>query len=504
MNMLLLLMTSLLFSSCGDGNIGTDVPLGYTPPPPPPDVFEIEGNSVIAPMVDKESVLRNPCTGWVLYDDANMEVANAETYWAKQDQYAQYASIFYVRWRWSEMEPEEGKYAWEHNENYKRLIQGALDRGLKLAFRIYNDASSNVRSSTPLFVRDAGAEGTMLGEVGNLRWTPYEDDPVFQQKLSNFVRAFGREYDDPSKVDFIDGVNLGTWGECHHMIMKSEKNDVTKGVLLEWITNLYGSSFRRVPLVMPINSDFGNASEMNIAKARYGYNFRRDGLGSLWFYPDEKKVVEKLYGKSLLIGESCYWGGDQSDNLWFDDATYHFTTWRQIYQVTFKDATEYHFNTLDLRTPVETQRWLTKAPDIVQKFIEVGGYRLYPDAISYPEIMTAGETYSIGHRWVNLGTGFFPNTDQRWNFKYRIALALINGDEVKKVIIDSQTDPSQFLQDKPVTYTTKLNTEGIEPGEYALAIAIVDTSDDNQPGIKLATKNEQIKGWTKLAAVEVK
>ena len=28
------------------------------------------------------------------------------------------------------MEPEEGKYAWIYDENYKKLIQGALDRGL--------------------------------------------------------------------------------------------------------------------------------------------------------------------------------------------------------------------------------------------------------------------------------------------------------------------------------------------------------------------------------------
>lgn len=80
---------------------------------------------------DTVSLLRNPCMGWGVYDDANDEVQNANIYWAAQDEAArQYASFFYVRWRWSDMEPEEGKYAWLYDENYKKLIQGALDLSL--------------------------------------------------------------------------------------------------------------------------------------------------------------------------------------------------------------------------------------------------------------------------------------------------------------------------------------------------------------------------------------
>lgn len=56
------------------------------------------------------------------------------------------------------MEPEEGKYAWLYDENYKKLIQGALDRGLKLCFRIYNNGQDNLRTGTPDYVRRAGAK----------------------------------------------------------------------------------------------------------------------------------------------------------------------------------------------------------------------------------------------------------------------------------------------------------------------------------------------------------
>ena len=94
--------------------------------------------------MDETSLVRNPMMGWILYDDACGEVSRAEQYWSDQNSVAnKYGSIFYWRSRWSELEPEEGVYAWKYNDNFKALIQGALDRGLKLAFRVYVDSQDN-------------------------------------------------------------------------------------------------------------------------------------------------------------------------------------------------------------------------------------------------------------------------------------------------------------------------------------------------------------------------
>lgn len=73
---------------------------------------ESSENRIIVLEEDTTSLLRNPLMGWGVYDDANREVQIADEYWAEQDSAArEFASFFYVRWRWSEMEPEEGKYA---------------------------------------------------------------------------------------------------------------------------------------------------------------------------------------------------------------------------------------------------------------------------------------------------------------------------------------------------------------------------------------------------------
>ena len=74
--------------------------------------FKIAGNVMVTLDVKEEGLVRNPAMGWVLYDDANDPVANASEYWMEMDKYAKYASIFYVRWRWSDLEPAEGEYVW--------------------------------------------------------------------------------------------------------------------------------------------------------------------------------------------------------------------------------------------------------------------------------------------------------------------------------------------------------------------------------------------------------
>lgn len=461
--------------------------------------FSIEGNHELTLTADSFSVLRNPCMGWGLYDDADDEVADADTYWAAQDSLGatRYASFFYIRWRWADMEPEEGCYAWQNNDNYRKLINGAIDRGLKLAFRIYFNGQDNFYPGTPAFVKEAGAKGCLVGG----HWTPYIDDPIFREKFARFVKAFAREYDNPSMVDFVDGLGAGWWGECHHLNLKDANREVET---LEWFTDLYGSSFRRVPLVMPVCSQFGAKAEMQIAHGMNGYGFRRDGLGSKWFLPKEKEHVLSLYPNTLLIGEQCYWKGDETDKVYFDDEQYHFTNWREVLDATYQDAINYHFNTLDLREPLEAGRWFRLAPDLVQAFVSHGGYRLYPKVLSLPKKMRLADTVCIGHRWENLGTGVLPNNDVRWNGKYKVAFALLDEEgKLCKSYVDTQSDPGRFFNGTNVDYLFYIHINGLPKGHYYWGVAIVDTTESDQPGIQLATQGEKIQGWTKVAAVTV-
>jgi len=463
------------------------------------------------PERDEVSLVRNPLMGWTLYDDANDYVANAAEYWNAQDHAAtNYASIFYIRWRWSELEPEEGKYAWDHNENFKALVKGALDRGLKLAFCIYSDGQDNIYNGTPDFVREAGAEGygsrrLWQPESDLSNWTPYADDPVFREKLTNFVKAFAAAFDDPDRVDYIDGYTLGWWGEGHHVKYKDPAN---KGPVFEWFVNLYGDSFKNVPLVIPFGTEMGLDYEQVVAMERQGFLIRRNGLGSTWFQDAEVNFIHSVFPRIAFIAESCYWGCF-ADNCrpWASDPLYGsvYRSWKDVYTQTYQDAIRGRANTLDLREAVETRGWLLNGKDLVEDFVKNGGYRLYPVRVEVPETVRSGETMTVEHEWENGGTGVCPNNNVRWNYKYRVALAWIDAasDEVKQVAVDGKSDPSAWVKGKPTSYALRVPLQ-VPPGNYRLGLAIVDTTKDNTPALNLAVKNAStIDGWLVLGDVSV-
>lgn len=453
---------------------------------------------------DTVSLLRNPCMGWGVYDDANDEVQNANIYWAAQDEAArQYASFFYVRWRWSDMEPEEGKYAWLYDENYKKLIQGALDRGLKLCFRVYDNGQDNLRAGTPDYVRRAGAKGyTVKGLKGDL-WTPYPDDPVFQEKQEKFVEAFAKEYDNPDIVDFVDGYSLGWWGECHHVILQDQSKFEQ---VFDWFTTLYSTHFKHVILTLPFGSQIGFDTEKRIAIDGKGYGMRRDGLGSMWFSDEERRIVADMYGKTLLVGESCYWGCSTDDCTPFSsDTRYRMNTWRDVYEQTYQHAIEGHFNTLDLREIPETKGWTERANDLIEKFIVQGGYRIYPCSLSLPIRIKANSTVTISHEWKNTGNGYLPNNMPNWNYKYKPAFALFDQQgSLVQTWVDDNAEPSDWLHNTVHSYTYPVTFTDIPKGTYQWAVAIVDQTKDQQPGIKLAIKDKKEKnGWFLLNEITI-
>lgn len=518
------LFTALLLGACS-GNMpekdsgadtGTDAGLEKD------DIFNIEGNVLIEPQAALDGLIRNPCMGWGLYDDAQDYVGDAFTYWYQMDQYAQYATHFYVRWRWAEMEPEEGEYVWkDKNSNFSRLVQGALDRGLKLAFRVYYDSDGQHYQATPDYVRQAGAKGrTEIGWADREMWSPYVDDPVFHEKLEKFVRAFAEEFDDPDRVDFVDGFNLGYWGEGHDLSF-SPGNDTPEKLAetVRWITGLYGDAFKKVPLVINYHKEIG-AENLDWVLENQDYQLRHDAFGSQYYSTFEKEYESKWRTKRMIVAESCYWfvgtdkgaatsGSYDFTEQWRGDPTYNprATSWADVYSRTYSETRAARANILDMREYREAKSWTTVSPDIVQDFIINGGYRFTPIAVSFPQEIVSGETFKVGYRWRNHGFGICPNYNRRWNNKYKAAIALADSDgSVKRVFVDKEADPGDWLAEKDMDYIFEINGCDLPAGKYSICIGVADTSKEGNPaGLNLDCGDmETVEGWTVLGTVTIR
>ncbi len=448
--------------------------------------------------IDRTSVLRNPASGWVLYA-ADLNLPDAAAYWKEVDEFVPTASILYIRLPWSLYEPKKGKYAWTQPGNLRNLIEGAKKRGLKLAFRVVLNSKDCRQSAAPGYVREAGAAGhEEKGEGGIPLWSPDPTDPVFRAEFGKFLDAFAAAFDDPDTVDFIDAIGLGWWGEMHHLGFPAEK----RPEVYEWICSAYGSRFKRVLLGTQVVSDLGNSGPLDrsIAIEKHGYVARLDSLGSHWMWHEK---LPATIGDTPFFGESCYFSLESWD-MWKDPKE-TFANPRQVLEATIKDAFRYRANTLDLRKPNDCRTWFKLAPDLVQRFVGEGGYRLAPEEIVHPAEIRR-DAFSIHHRWRNLGVGVLPNANRRWAGKYRVAFALFRGSdrEPTAVHIDRATDPGDWTGDQAHDCTTG-TTFAVSPGTYRLSVAIVDTTKPLRPAIRLATRGpSQALSWTPVGEIRVK
>jgi len=454
----------------------------------------------VHPAVDLHAVIRNPAMGWVLYIEGTPPPA--DKYWKSVAPYVKTASILYLRLPWAYLEPKEGQYAWNNDANFQSLLQGARARGLQLAFRVVANSKDGAWPGAPDYVRDAGAAGyEESGPKGQL-WTPRLGDPVFRTAFAKFIRAFGQEFDNPAQVAYIDGGGVGWWGEMHH-------TQVDKGQLgetLHWLCSTYAQAFTHVLLGIQLHSELSDWGKTDaIALQKYGYVARIDSLGSFWFGKDSRDELHAISAETPFYGESCYFSL-LGWNVWKNPKNGYLEP-RDVLVGTMKDALENHANTLDLRQPGDAATWFKLAPDLVQRFVEQGGYRLAPTAVTVEAGAPhgVGHTYLIHQTWQNFGVGFLPDDNPRWNGKYRVAFALLpqEGGTPTEIETDSQIDPGSWKGGSQTDETSSIAFHA-PPGTYRLALAIVDTTRQNQPAITLALNNETASAaWHVLGQITI-
>ncbi|MFF2324852.1 DUF4832 domain-containing protein [Streptomyces sp. NPDC058103] len=463
---------------------------------------------------DHSTVLRNPLNGWVLYGDTSFP----DNFWTARDgisvpgvdgtvRASDYASTFYLRIAWSLLEPSEGVYGWDTNEDLKAAIATARERGLRLAFRVVVDSRDKSYGFTPDFVRDAGAAGYETQTGSKTVWSPYPDDPIFQEKYAAFVRAFAEKYDDPDTVDFIDGYGLGKWGEGHSMKYIDSAN---RESVLRWVVDLYADGFSRVPLAINYHRLIGAEKDwgapdadserlLDIAVDR-GFMLRHDAFGMTTYYGDwERAYAEKWRDRRPILME----GGWVTTQHSYTDDPRGYKTVADVRQGEFDDSVEAHVSAMDFRIG-ETLSWFTGRFDLVQQVVAEAGYRLYPTTVKAPAHVTAGSTTKLHHEWANLGWAYLPNDLPQWNHKYRPAVALLRADgTAAHVFVDSGSEPSAWRKDAVATHTFRARLAGVAKGDYRWGVAIVDTTRGNVPGIELAAQEATAGGWLVVGDVTV-
>lgn len=468
---------------------------------------------------DTVRVLRNPLNGWVMYMGRTWD----ENFWTEKGydsmnvgdslvRVSDYANTCYVRTSWSSLEPEEGQYAWnDPDSRINKLFRSVLSRNMKLAFRIVVDCRDQGQN-TPIYVKQAGAKGFLDPNNPN-NWSPYPDDPIFQEKYAKFLRALASEYNDPDKVDFIDAYGLGKWGEAHGVVYGDYRN---KEDVFEWITTLYTQTFTKIPLVINYHRLVGDTiswaqphhdSEALLNKAiQKGYSLRHDAFGMTGYYEQwEKDFAGKWNFRRPIIFEGG-WITGAHHRYWRDPCgRYREGHPEDVRLGEFLDAKEAHVNMMDFRINDETNSWFTTSFNLIRRFVAEGGYRLYPQKTIMPDKVRRNASVKLHSVWENIGWGYCPTNIPQWNQKYKVAYALIKNGIVEHTFVDNASDLSTWLKDHPSECTISIDLNGIKPGRYTWATALVDITANNAPALEMAVPlNDISNGWLLLNDVNIK
>ncbi|WP_295771723.1 DUF4832 domain-containing protein [uncultured Mucilaginibacter sp.] len=487
------------------------------------DAKPISG-TLVKPNYNRSTVFRNPLNGWVMYAGADNE-----NYWdlnfyvpdlGKSVKASDYASACYIRTSWAKLNPADGVYAWrDPNSALGKLIKGAENRGLPIAFRIVVDGRDQ-GLNTPQFVFDAGAKFYLENASFPARRTPYPQDAVFKQYYAKFITELAKDFNDPKKTSFIDAYGLGKWGEAHNVVYEqigaavSPNTEKLKEEVFDWVTDLYSQQFTKVPLVINYHRLVGHPASWGAANANSdrllvkainkGYSLRQDAFGMTDYYQSWEKQFTKTWNFKRPVIMEGGWITTGTHRYWTDPSgKYRENHPEDVRQGEFDASAEAAVNMMDFRVG-EIESWFTKSFSLVQRFTTEGGYRLYPDQVYLPETLKSGEEGTITHRWRNMGWGYFPNNIPQWNYKYKVAFALLDAaGAVKKVFVDEKAEPSTWLKGTPARYELKAKAD-LPAGTYTWAVAIIDAQKENQPGIRLAVNGDITNGgWLKLMNVQI-
>ena len=420
--------------------------------------------------------LINPGKGWMLM----MPGAGPEEFrdWP-------WVSCVYYRVSWETLEPEEGRYAWD-DERWEADFRRWTDAGFPVGLDTV--ACCNPHGgfyATPAWVREAGCRGSVYrrdsgdpmahGKVMD-RWEPDYDDPVFKEKLRNFLTAFAERYDDDPAVEFSTIRSFGAWGEWCGPRETSNRT-------LNWMVDVHRALFRKTQLLIPVS--YHARREPVIKPAlRSGIGLRRDGTGGPIAGSDQE-LYEIAYHRAPVILE--FWG---SRSYLIERG------WDQLFD---KEECIYgwHASRVNMGFVGQAKQWVEHEPDFLDRAAKRMGYRFRIREANYSESVKPGGAFSFGAWWRNDGVAPYTR---------RGALLLILRDAAGRetTIREDTTFPNRPEPIGHCRWECEVALpDTVRLGRYDLLVAMEDRFKGRTSVIRLAHEDDE-RGRVNLGEVEVR
>ena len=419
----------------------------------------------------------------------------------------------YIRLAWAYLEPQEGQFNWDVIDS---MIEKWVGHGLGIAFRISCKETSTDRIeqqyATPRWVKEAGAQGghyrmgQPVGPEGP--WEPVFDDPIFLQKLENFLKAFAQRYDGKPWLRYVDIGSIGDWGEGH--CWAGSRKDLSFAVRKEHV-DLHLKYFKRAQLV--ISDDYVHALNDPAERAKLhqhiltnGISYRDDSIlvngylqgTSDTFTVRSPQFFADAYPRTPTVFELEHYGSVKKPGNWEgrpDSAVAKFGKG--------KTGPDFFRGALGLLHATYigyhgyAHEWLTDNPELTVELLNRCGYWYFPHMVEIPDTIKPGDQPTVTITWENRGVApaYHP---------YDLILRL-TGPEILTMNLPAGNEnwlPSAEKKLYLGKYTLAL-PEGFKPGEYTLYLKLYSRQADRTVFLPLNPELKDAENFYRIDTVNV-
>ena len=363
---------------------------------------EAASDQVVVNLTDDGRALVNPGMGWTCHFYSNIPT-NYGSHLEPSDSldWFEGCSTVYLRLPWAYIEPEEGVFNWAIVDT---PAQRWIAKGKKVAFR-FTTSENWMEYATPKWVFDAGAKGERYtwgkGVIEDgICVDPVFDDPIYLEKLENFLKAAGKRYGDNPNVAFIDVGTYGMWGEGHSTLgfwgnpsssrMEPER---TLAVVKNHI-DLHKKYFPNVQLC--ISDDVAGAERQGDSFPETDYAFEKgvslrddsilvQGGDRAWFHAE---MAQKFWPTMPVILEHEHLLGSVERGFWNDEKL-------------IESVEAYHASYMSIHWWPEVE-W-ERLADTVRKINLRLGYRILPSRVAFPKTVKIDSFFNVEWTLQNLG-----------------------------------------------------------------------------------------------------
>ena len=378
------------------------------------------------------------------------------------------SSVAYLRWFWSQLEPQQGKYRWE-------IIDSALVEAhrhkQKLALRLmpYDNKHALPEWYTRSGARRANKSGDKDGEI----WSPDSSDPLYINAWTAIIKDMGKRYDGHPDLDDVDISTVGYWGEGWGPYLP-------EWPVQEQLIDLYFQAFPRTPLLM----NFDELPAL-VYGTKKGAGWRLDCWGDMGRPGKNFAHMLDLYPQQIARGKLQDVWRTAPVSLETCGVPESWKQWGFSVKPILDQALRWHASTINIKSSPIPPEW-KGAFDQFQKQI---GYRFVLKKLEYPTHVSRGSMAQVNMWWFNAGVAPVYRD-------YLLAL------EIGSAVIPLEGDIKQWLPGDSVWENTTPVPRDLKPGKYRLRVALLDPATLT-PAIQLAISGRQNDGWYDMGDIVV-